>query len=72
MKIGDEEVMLTVLAVGVFFAWMRRNVVSVDDPDGQTAPMYCRWFVKDEGSREEIHDRTCVEDVNCESEQPRI
>ena len=49
---------MTGLAVGVFFVWLRRNVVSVDDPDGQIAAMYCRSFVKDEGRREEIHERT--------------
>ena len=66
------EVIVTGLAVGVSFAWRRRNVVSVDDPEGQIAPMYCCSLVRDDGRREEIHDRTSLLDVNCEREVPRI
>ena len=72
MKIVDVEVTIIELAVGVFLTWIRRNDVSVDDPDGRIAPMYCRSFVKDGGRREEIHERTSVLDVNCDREEPRI
>ena len=68
----EVEVTITGLADGVFFAWMKRNVVSLDDSDGQIAPMYCRSVVRDEGRREEIHDRTSVDEVNCEREEPLI
>ena len=72
VKIVEVEVTITGLAVGVALACSRRNVVSVDDPDGRTAPMYCRSLVRDEGRREEIHDRTSVLDVNCEIVEPRM
>ena len=58
MKIVEVEVTMTGLAVGVFLVCMRRNVVSVDDPEGRIAPMYCRSLVSDDWRREEIHERT--------------
>ena len=58
VKIADEEVTMKGVSVGGFFAWMRRNVVSVDDPVGQIAPMYCCSFVREEGNREEIQSKT--------------
>ena len=58
MKIVEVEVTMTGLEVGVLFAWRRRNVESLDEPDGRMAAMYCCSLVSDEGRREEIHGRT--------------
>ena len=64
MKIVEDEVTITGEEVGIFFAWMRRKMVSLDDPDGRIAPMYCRSFVMDEGRRDEIHGKISVAEVN--------
>ena len=84
VKIGEEEVTIMGLAVGVMFAWRRRNVVSLDSSEmlvnsseafedsfeQEIPPMYCRSFGREEGRREEIQSRTCVSEVNCEREEP--
>ena len=72
MKIVEVEVTMTGVEVGVVFAWMRRNVVSLDEPDGQMAPMYCWMLVSEEGRREEIQDSLSLVEVNCEREEPRM
>ena len=64
MKRVENEVTMSELPVGVFLAWMRRNVVSLDDPEGRTAPMYRFSFVKEEGRSKEIQSRACVLEVN--------
>ena len=54
----DVEDTVTVFVVGVLFACMRRNVVSLDSSDVWIPPMYWRSFVNEEGRREEIQSRT--------------
>ena len=72
MKIVEVEVTMTGLAVGVLFAWMRRNGVSLDAPEGWMAPMYCRWLGSDDGRRKVTQDSLSLLEVNCEREEPLI
>ena len=58
MKIVDGDVTITGLLFVVLLAWRSGNVVSVDDPEGQIAAMYCPSCVRYIGIREETHDRT--------------
>ena len=55
---------MIVLVVGEVFAWMRRNVMSVDESEVWIAPMYWCSFVKEEGRREDIQSRTSLVEVN--------